>query len=167
MKITDKIKTAKKVSVTKSRKSFVSGGIIPDFLETEYFYNDICKEFYASVTFLKNAMGPPNHAHGGAIAAILDEAMGAAAWIQGLHSLTAKITIEYLHAVPVSKPFFVTITQKEISGRKIIQEGILIDADEKHYVRAESIFVLQDTEKLKTLGPLPEILFSFADQQVK
>ena len=27
--------------------------------------------------------GPPGHAHGGSMAAVLDEAMGAAAWMEG------------------------------------------------------------------------------------
>lgn len=166
MSVSDKIKAAKKVTVTKSRKSFVSGDIIPDFLNTEYFFNEYNKEFYASVIFLRNAMGPPNHAHGGAIAAILDETMGAAAWVQGLHALTAKITIEYLHAVPINRRLFITITQKEISGRKIIQKGELIDEVENIFVHAEGIFIQQNTEKLKLLGKLPETLFSLNDKPV-
>ncbi len=36
---------------------------------------------YAKAWFGKNTMGPPGHVHGGAMAATLDEAMGAVCWM--------------------------------------------------------------------------------------
>ena len=42
----------------------------------------------ADFTFDKRHQGPPGHADGGSLAAVLDEAMGAAVWLAG-HSVVA------------------------------------------------------------------------------
>ena len=56
---------------------------------------------HCAITFGPACAGPPDHAHGGAITAILDEVMGYAAWGRGLSVVTAKIDIAFRQPVPI------------------------------------------------------------------
>lgn len=47
------------------------------------------------------ATGPPGHAHGGALAAILDEIMGAAAWAKGHRVMAVHLEFDYKVPVPL------------------------------------------------------------------
>lgn len=68
-----------------SRPFFVSGDADDDRLRVAYFRRNEDDALLATVWFGSKAEGPPHHAHGGSIAAVLDEAMGASAWICGSH----------------------------------------------------------------------------------
>ena len=48
--------------------------------------------------------GPPNYAHGGASAAILDEAMGLVVWAAGLEVAAVNLEINYQKPLPLHQP---------------------------------------------------------------
>jgi uncharacterized protein (TIGR00369 family) len=48
--------------------------------------------------------GPPGHAHGGASAAILDEAMGLVVWAAGLKVAAVNLEVNYLKPLPLHQP---------------------------------------------------------------
>ena len=56
---------------------------------------------YAKAGFGATTMGPPGHVHGGAMAATLDEAMGAVCWMNGHKVVAATITINFLSMLPI------------------------------------------------------------------
>ncbi|MEM9997247.1 MAG: PaaI family thioesterase [Bacteroidota bacterium] len=56
---------------------------------------------FVRVWFGPGAEGPPGHAHGGAMAAVLDEAMGTAALLRGKPSVAAEITCRFLAMLPL------------------------------------------------------------------
>ena len=64
-------------------RSFVMGDNSEDRLMVRYFVRERDNRFFAKIYFGSAAQGPPGFAHGGSIAAALDEAMGFAAWIAG------------------------------------------------------------------------------------
>ena len=66
-----------------------------------YFRKPGEKTLYAKAWFGSKTMGPPGHVHGGAMAATLDEAMGAAAWMNNYQSVAATITITFLAMLPI------------------------------------------------------------------
>lgn len=52
-------------------------------------------------TFQGPQEGPPRHAHGGSIAALLDEVMGAAAWSRRHNLLAAHLELDYRRPIPL------------------------------------------------------------------
>ena len=64
-------------------RSFVSGEPDGDRLRVCYYRRDRDGALVGKIWFGPGAEGPPGHAHGGSMAAVLDEAMGAGAWLAG------------------------------------------------------------------------------------
>jgi len=68
----------------------------------------------ATHTFTTAQQGPPGFLHGGASAAVLDEAMGASVWSSGLTVVSVNLNVDYHHPVPLG----VTVTiSAHITGR--------------------------------------------------
>lgn len=164
MTISEKIKNYRPVTVHESEKSFVSGGIIEDFIQAKYFFDESNGFLYATVNFGKLAKGPPEHVHGGAIAAVLDEAMGANAWMNNLHSMTAQLKINYLKAVRLNRTFFIETWISGVSGKKVIIKGKMIDEHEIVYAETESLFIKQGKEKFHAMGNMPDELFKYTNK---
>src|SRR5262245_51363894 len=76
-------------------KSFVSGEPRGRRLRVSYFRRIRDGNLVGKAWFGPGAEGPPGLAHGGSVAAVLDEAMGAACWQAGHPSLAARLSIEF------------------------------------------------------------------------
>ena len=159
--ILQKIAAAERITTHKSRHSFVSSNINDDFIKTEYYFDKSIHHFYATVIFGKKAMGPPGHVHGGAIAAVLDEALGAAAWMNGLYSMTARLQIDYMAALPIDTPVFVEAWVEKQEGKKVTLNGCLKNTDGKVFSKTSSLFIKQNREKFEQMGDMPDDLFIF------
>jgi acyl-coenzyme A thioesterase PaaI-like protein len=85
--------------------------------------------------------GPPGYAHGGAMAAILDEAMGAAAWFNGTPGLSVHLEFDYQRPVPLGASVRVTGRVERCEGRKVFTSGAVLLADGAVAVSARGIFV--------------------------
>jgi len=59
------------------------------------YYDEANQKFYLQFTPDKNVEGPPNHVHGGYLASILDESMGAIMFLSGYFGLTNHFEINY------------------------------------------------------------------------
>ncbi len=70
--------------------------------------------------------GPPGHAHGGASAAILDEAMGAAVWAAGLRVMAVNLEIDYRHPLPLGHRVEVRARISRRDERKVFTRGQII-----------------------------------------
>ncbi len=86
--------------------------------------------------------GPPSYAHGGASAAILDEAMGLVVWAAGLKVAAVNLEINYQKPLPLHQPLRVEarITLKD--QRKIFSTGEIKLADGITAVRGRGIYVV-------------------------
>ncbi len=96
-------------------------------------------------------MGPPDHAHGGALATLLDEAMGAAAWFTGKRVLAVHLSFDYQRPVPVGALIRINGSVERQEGRKVFTTGVILLPDETIAVRGSGIFVeaprlLENTE---------------------
>lgn len=69
--------------------------------------------------------GPPGHAHGGSIAAVLDEVMGAAVWRAGHPVLAARLEIDYRKPTPLDKPLVATGWVVSVRGKQVRARGEL------------------------------------------
>ena len=96
-------------------------------------------------------MGPPGHVHGGAMAATLDEAMGAAAWMNDHHSVAATITITFLAMLPIETETTVEARIDRVDGRKIYLSSTLTDPSGRRVAEGTALFIVLKKEGLTTL----------------
>ena len=87
-------------------------------------------------------VGPPRHAHGGASAALLDDAMGTCAWFAGYQVMTAKMTVDYRRPVPLNVLLTVSAAVKSVEGRKIYITAKIELPDGTVATESEGLFVV-------------------------
>ena len=98
-------------------------------------------EVRGSVRFGYAYEGPPTCVHGGVIAGLFDEVMGAANVVAGRAGMTGTLTIRYRKPTPLLAPLEIVGRQTRAEGRKIrawaglYHEGVLT-------AEAEGIFVV-------------------------
>ena len=85
-------------------------------------------------------VGPPDMVHGGVIALIFDEALGATNLCAGLGGFTGTLTIRYEFPTPLLTPIDVECWVENVQGRKITTVGT-ISHDGRVTARAEGIFI--------------------------
>jgi acyl-coenzyme A thioesterase PaaI-like protein len=87
------------------------------------FFRDGEKHLHARVWFGPETEGPPGHAHGGSVAAVLDESLGLAAWAAGYPIVVGNLNISFRNMLPLQK--VVTVESRVVSaeGRKIMVHG--------------------------------------------
>ena len=80
---------------------------------------------WARAWFGPGAEGPPGHAHGGALAALLDEAMGMAALATGRVVVAARIEVDFRALVPLGRVVTVESAVGEAEGKKVPVRAVL------------------------------------------
>lgn len=110
---------------------FVSGEPDGNRFRVRYFH-DGEKHLHARIWFGPETGGPPGHAHGGAVAAVMDEALGLAAWAAGYPIVVGNLNVSFRAMLPLET--VVTLESRVVSaqGRKIMVHGRLF--------RGETIF---------------------------
>ena len=86
--------------------------------------------------------GPPGYAHGGASAAILDEAMGLVVWAAGHKVAAVNLEINYHKPVPLEQPLRLEARIIEQDERKIFSTGEIILSDGTVAVSGRGIYVV-------------------------
>jgi acyl-coenzyme A thioesterase PaaI-like protein len=125
-----------------SQRSFVSGSAAStERTRVSYFRDPANDHLHAEVWFGPHTEGPPESVHGGAIAAVLDEAMGAVCWMTGHPVVGARITINYLHMTPLGFSGHVESWIEQIERRKIFIKSRLSDENGRVHAEGEALFV--------------------------
>ena len=132
-----------------SGRSFVSGEPEGDRLRIRYFRPPQGDRLMARVWFGPGAEGPPNYAHGGSAAAVLDEVMGTACWMSGHPVVAAQITINFRRSVPLHAVHTVEAWVHRVEGRKIHAGGRICDREGTAFVEGEGLFVELTAERLQ------------------
>jgi acyl-coenzyme A thioesterase PaaI-like protein len=122
-----------------------------DRVRLAYFRKPDESTLYAKAWFGKKTMGPPGHVHGGAMAATLDEAMGAVAWMHQHRCVAATITISFLAMLPIESETTVEARIDRVEGRKIHLRATLIDRAGKAVAEGTGLFIVLKDEVLKNL----------------
>jgi acyl-coenzyme A thioesterase PaaI-like protein len=133
-------------------RSFVGGDESSKRLIVKYFIRKLDKRFFAKVYFGELAQGPPSHAHGGSMAAVLDEAMGLAAWAANHSVVAAKIAIEYVAMLPLDAVTIVETWVDKIVGRKVWMKAEIQNSDGKVFSKGEGLYVSLPVEKFGNEG---------------
>lgn len=99
-------------------------------------------EAVGSATFDAPYNGPPDSVHGGILAAVFDEVLGAACFLQGLGAFTGTLTIRYRQTTPLGEPIRFRGRVTQVEDRKIFASGEATSEDGATlYAEAEGIFI--------------------------
>ncbi len=126
------------------RGSFVSGDPVGDRLRVRYFRRGRDRALVGRAWFGPGTAGPPGHAHGGSIAAVLDEAMGAAAWMAGHRVVAVRLETDFRRLVPLGTDALMEAWVEGVEGRKVTTRGRLLDDRGGLYAEASALFVTLD-----------------------
>jgi acyl-coenzyme A thioesterase PaaI-like protein len=118
---------------------FVSGDPEGNRFRIRY-YRDADLHLHARVWFGPETEGPPGHAHGGSVAAVMDESLGLAAWAAGYSIVVGNLNVSFRNMLPIQK--VVTLESRVISvaGRKIMVHGRIF-CGETLYAEAECLCI--------------------------
>jgi len=119
---------------------FVCGTSNPHSIGVSWYVHDdgrLTSEF----TLNEAQQGPPGHAHGGASAALLDEAMGLVVWAAGLKVASVNLEINYHKPVPLQQPLTLETRISQKDERKTFATGEIKLADGTVAVSGRGIYV--------------------------
>ena len=131
----------------RKNNSFVSGRPDGDVLRVRYYLDQATGQRVARAWFGPGAEGPPGMAHGGSLAAVLDEAMGNNCWIQGYKVLAGTLTIRYRQSLPLGSTAVVRTRIERVDGRKVHTWGGVFAPDGALCTEAEGIFIQLTAEQ--------------------
>lgn len=133
------------------RASFVSGEPEGDRLRVCYFRREADGRLAGRAWFGPGAQGPPGHAHGGSIAAVLDEAMGAAAWLEGYLVVAVQLNTSFRALLPLGTDSYLEAWVEGVDGRKVQARGRLLGAGGAVFAEAEGLFLEIDPDRFRPM----------------
>lgn len=95
---------------------------------------------FASFEFSDFQQGPPGFVHGGASAAVMDEAMGLAVFHSGYRVVTANLSIEYRKPIPLGKIVKIQAVMSGKTERRILALGEILLPDGSVAVSAKGFY---------------------------
>ncbi len=116
-------------------------------LQLKFEINEDGKSYSCEFLLDDCFVGPPGHAHGGIIAAILDEAMGKANKLKNKVALTRRLQVEYLRPVPLGQPLVAEGRVTRMKGRALYNSAELRSAKGDVLARSRGIFLAVDADK--------------------
>jgi acyl-coenzyme A thioesterase PaaI-like protein len=111
-------------------------------------------EVIATTTLGPAFEGAPGRAHGGVVAAIIDETMGYVLPIVGELAYTANINIDYVAPAPLHRKLRISARLRDRADRKLWIEAHGA-SEAGTFVRAEALFLAVDLEKFANDVQLP------------
>lgn len=123
------------------KDSFVSGRYNENRIELRYFFRPADGHMFGELRFGAKAEGPPGYAHGGALAAVLDEQMGVMAWFNKRTVVTANLNVDFRELLPLSTPARVDTWIERVDGRKIYTRGRIVSGDGIIHSEARGLFI--------------------------
>jgi acyl-coenzyme A thioesterase PaaI-like protein len=122
-----------------------------DRVRLAYFRKPHEPELYAKAWFGVKTMGPPGHVHGGAMAAALDEAMGAVCWMNGHRVVAATISVKFISMLKIQTETILEASIDRLDGRKVFTRARLIAPAGDVVTEAEGLFIIMREETLRAL----------------
>jgi acyl-coenzyme A thioesterase PaaI-like protein len=102
--------------------------------------------------------GPPGCVHGGVVAMIMDDLLGAATVMGGTPGMTGTLTVRYHAPTPLGQPLAWVARTEAVDGRKVHARAEL-HAGGRRTASAEGIFVAVDADRfdrLRAPGSAPD-----------
>ncbi len=123
-----------------------------DRVRIAYFRKPDAPQLYAKAWFGTKTMGPPGHVHGGAMAAALDEAMGAVCWMNDHKTVAATISVKFLAMLPIASETILEACIARVEGRKIYTRSSLTGPAGQKVAEGEGLFIVLRTETLRAMA---------------
>ena len=147
-------------------ESFVSGDPHSSRLRVAYFVHENDHTLHARAWFGKGAQGPPGYAHGGSMAAVLDEAMGIAAFLAGHPVFAAPIGGNLPKRLPLGLDACVSTWVEQVEGKKIATRGRLYFEDTgEDFATSEGLFIVQPIERFRDFMHMRNRVVKGTEQQ--
>lgn len=134
-----------------TKNSFVSGDASSSRIRAAYFFRDVDHAVVGRAWFGPGAEGPPRHAHGGSMAALLDEVMGFACWLKGHRVLAKKIEISFLRSLPLGTVVGFEGAIVGVDGRAVTSAGKLVLPSGEVCAEGRGVFVEVSAERLSRM----------------
>lgn len=128
--------------------SFVSGDPESSRIRISYFRKAGDDHLLARVWFGPGAEGPPLHTHGGALAAVLDEAMGGVCWMNNHQVLAARLGVNFLRPLPLDTHTTIDAWIVAVDGRKVSVRSRLLDAKGHVVAEGDGLFIVMREDYL-------------------
>ena len=119
---------------------FVSGEPDGNRFRVRYF-RDAEQHLHARIWFGPETGGPPGHAHGGAIAAVMDEALGLAAWAAGYPIVVGNLNVSFRNLLPLEKVVTLESRVVSVEGRKVMVHGRLFCDEDTVYAEGQCLCI--------------------------
>lgn len=129
-------------------RSFVSGDPDGDRLRLAYYRRDSDGRLVGKAWFGPGCQGPPGFAHGGSVAAVLDEAMGAAAWLEQHAALVVRLVVDVRRMLPLGTETVFEAWMTDVQGRKVTVRATLVDPQGNLVAEAEGLFIVLSPEQM-------------------
>ena len=81
------------------------------------------------------------------MAAVLDEAMGAGAWLAGHTVVAAKLGIDFRRLLPLDSDVLLETSVARVDGRKVTMRARLFAKDGEDFAVGEGLFIVIDAER--------------------
>jgi acyl-coenzyme A thioesterase PaaI-like protein len=108
------------------------------------------------VTFDRRQEGAPGIAHGGAVATVLDDALGTLLVVLRRPAVTANLNLDFRAPALLGRPLEVEAWTDRVDARKLHLAGRLLDGDDV-VAEAKALFLEVDLEHFRRGGQaLPE-----------
>ena len=124
-----------------------------DRVRIAYFRKPNESQLYAKAWFGNKTMGPPGHVHGGAMAAALDEAMGAVCWMNGHKVVAATIGVNFVAMLPIETETILDARIDRIDRRKIFTRAALTNPSGQIIADGAGLFIVLKDEALRAMAP--------------
>ncbi|WNE99345.1 PaaI family thioesterase [Streptomyces luomodiensis] len=119
----------------------------------------------AEFTVRSGHQGAPGLAHGGVLAAALDETLGSLNWLQRVIAVTGRLETDFVRPVPVGTQLHLEARVTAVHGRKIYcsATGRIGGPDGSLAVRAQALFIEVRVDHFIENGRAQEIDAALAD----
>jgi len=126
--------------------SFLVANPSGESIRVAYFRGPEDGVLYAKAWFGRETQGPPGHVHGGAMAAVLDEAMGGVCWMNGHRTVAAKISVSFIAMLKLESETTVEARVERTEGRKIYVRARLASAGAMPIAESDGLFIVLKDE---------------------
>lgn len=121
--------------------SFLVANPSGESVRIAYFRGPEDGVLYAKAWFGRETQGPPGHVHGGAMAAVLDEAMGGVCWMNGHRTVAARISVSFLEMLKLDTETIVESRIERVDGRKVYLRATLTDGA-RRVAESDGLFIV-------------------------
>jgi acyl-coenzyme A thioesterase PaaI-like protein len=121
--------------------SYVSGDPEGDGLRVRYYHHPDESSILARAWFGPRTAGPPGHAHGGSISAVLDESMGVATLFSGRMAVARQLTIDFLQMLTLGMVATVFARIDRVENAKVFASATLLNGEGNTCATSEGVFI--------------------------